>query len=291
MSNLLNIGGRTVGMGQPCFVIAEAGSNHNRDLDTARALIDAAVQAGADAVKFQTFSADSMAARTDHPIASIADEFSKFGSTLHELYRKVELPREWQDILARYASAKGIIFLSTPFDKGAADELDALGVPCFKIASFELVDLPLLRHVARKGKPVIISTGMATIADIEDAVGAIESQGNRQIGILHCGIEYPPRWEDVHLRAMETIGLAFPYPVGYSDHTLGITIPIAVAARGGSIIEKHFTLDKTMDGPDHRFALDPSELKQMVEGIRAVEKALGGSRKQPVEAELKYLQR
>jgi len=274
-----------------CFIIAEAGSNHNRDITLAKRLIDVAVEAKADAVKFQLFSANRMAARTRHEIVKIGDKFQQYGDTLHEIYRRNELPPEWLPKLHNYAASKGISFLCTPFDKKAVDELEKLDIPCYKIASYELVDLPLIKYVAKTGKPIILSTGMATLAEIEDAIEAANSVGNNNIAILHCGIEYPPRWEDVHLRAMDTIAKAFGYPVGYSDHTTGIEVPIAAVARGAQIIEKHFTLDNTLEGPDHTFALEPNELSQMVSSIRHVEAALGSSKKRPMAAEKIYMER
>jgi N-acetylneuraminate synthase/N,N'-diacetyllegionaminate synthase len=288
MAQKVQIADRMIGEGEPCFVIAEAGSNHDGKLEQAKQLIDIAANSGADAVKFQTFQADRIAARTKDKIVSIDIAGSR---TLHELYKNMELPREWQSELADYARDKGIIFLSTPFDEEAVDELDALGVPAFKVASFELVHLPLLKHIARKEKPVILSTGMANLGEIQEAIYAIQEEGNDQIVLLHCGIGYPLEMKDVNLAAMNTLRQAFPYPVGYSDHTLGITIPIAAVARGANVIEKHFTVSRNLPGPDHSFALEPDELRAMVQGIRDVEKAIGTPQKRMVDSEVVHYQR
>lgn len=288
MTQKVKIANRFVGEGEPCFVIAEAGSNHDGKLEQAKQLIDAAANSRVDAVKFQTFLADKIAARTDDKIVNIDIAGSK---TLYELYKKVELPREWQRQLADYARDKAIIFLSTPFDEEAVDELDALGVPAFKVASFELVHLPLLKHIARKGKPVILSTAMADLGAIEEAVEAILKEGNDQIVLLHCGVGYPLEMKDVNLAAIDTLRQAFPYPVGYSDHTLGIAIPIAAVARGANVIEKHFTISRKLPGPDHSFALEPRELKDLVQGIKDVEKAIGTPQKRVLDSEVVHYQR
>lgn len=272
-----------VGNGERCFIIAEAGSNHDGKLDQAKELIDIAADSGADAVKFQVFVADEMAAKTESEIARVDIAGCK---TLHELYKSLEIPQEWLAELASYAGERGIIFLCTPFYEQAVDELDKIGAPAFKVASFELVHLPLLRYIARKGKPIILSTGMANLGEVEDAIAAIISEGNEQIVLLHCGSGYPHRVEDVNLAAMDTLKQAFSYPVGYSDHTLGITIPVAAVARGAKAIEKHFTISRDLPGPDHSFALEPPELKMMVREIRDTEKAIGNPQKTVTDSEL-----
>ena len=271
----IEIAGRKVGPGNPCFIIAEAGSNHDGKIEQAYKLIDVAAEAGVDAVKFQLFSAEKIAARTKQDIAKLRDEFGKFGDNLFEFYKKLEMPVAWLGELNDYCSKKGIAFLTTPFDEGAADELASIDVPAVKIASFEMVHIPLLRHVAKQGKPVIVSTGMADLADIEDVIDAIFGQGNEQVILLHCGISYPMPFDEVHLAAMDTMRQAFQLPVGYSDHTAGVTVPLAAVARGANMIEKHYTLDQNLDGPDHTFALGPDELKEMVEAIRNTEAAIG----------------
>ena len=285
------MGQLTVGPGESCFIIAEAGSNHDGKLEQARQLIDVAAEAGVDAVKFQTFSAVKIAARTSDRVAQLKDEFGQYGRDLFEFYKKLELPSKWQLELMTYAQVKGLIFLSTPFDEEAVDQLDELGVAAFKIASFELVHLPLLRYVARKGKPIILSTGMANLGDVEDALQTIYEEGNEQVILLHCAINYPPCFESVNLAAMDTMRQAFQVPVGYSDHTLGITVPIAAVARGADVIEKHFTIDKSLPGPDHSFALGPDELQAMVQGIREAEAAIGSPIKQMAPDELIHFQR
>jgi len=291
MQRSFDIGKRRVGEGAPVYVIAEAGSNHDGRLDRAHSLIDVAVEAGADAVKFQTFSANRIAAQAAIGATRLTDKFGRFGGTLVDFYKKLELPAEWHRELQAYAADKGITFLSTPFDEAAADLLEKLNIPAYKIASFELVHLPLLRHVASKGKPVVLSTGMATLGEIEDALAVLSECGNDQVALLHCGIEYPVVMQDVHLAAMDTLRQAFPCPVGYSDHTLGLTVPIAAVARGASIIEKHFTLDRSLHGPDHEFALTPDELKAMILAIRDTEAAIGSSIKRPLPSESVHHQR
>lgn len=285
MQRSVLIGARQVGPGQPCYVIAEAGTNHNGRIETALALIDCAADAGADAVKFQTFQADALVAPTDHPIATLTDKFGRFGATVHEMFRKAEMPLEWLPKLHAYAHKRKIEFLSTPFDEGSADVLYDLGVPAFKIASYEVVHLPLLRHIARKRKPILLSTGMASLGEIEEAIDAIRGEGNDLIVLFHCAIGYPVIMSDVNLAAMDTMRSAFGIPVGFSDHTLGVTVPLAAVARGANIIEKHFTLDRDQHGPDHDFAAEPTTLGSMIAGIRDVEAAIGNPAKgvQPSE--------
>ena len=291
MQRSFEIGKRRVGEGSPTYVIAEAGSNHDGQLDRARRLIDVAAEAGADAVKFQTFSADRIASQAAIGATRLTDKFGRFGETLFDFYKKLELPADWHRELQAYAAEKGVTFLSTPFDEAAVDLLAALNVPAYKIASFELVHLPLLRHAASKGKPVILSTGMATLGEIEEALAAVTEAGNDQVALLHCGIEYPVAMPDVHLASMDTLRQAFSCPVGYSDHTLGVTVPIAAVARGATIIEKHFTLDRTLPGPDHGFALPPDELKAMVRAIRDTEAAIGSPVKRLLPSEAVHHQR
>jgi len=286
------IGKKKIGKDSPCFIIAEAGSNHNKDYNLALKLIEAAADARADAVKFQVFSADKIVANTTNAIASLnGDKFGIYGKTLYDLYKNLELPRKWLSKLKKHAEDCGIIFAATPFDESAVDELEKIKIEFYKIASFELVHIPLIRYAAQTQKPVILSTGMATLDDIADAVQAVTKTGNNNYALLHCGIEYPPRMEDIHLAAMDKICEVFSCPIGYSDHSLGLTVPIAAVARGAKIIEKHFTLDKFLKGPDHKFALSPKELKDMVTAIRETEMAIGKSDKKPVQAELIYLKR
>jgi N-acetylneuraminate synthase/N,N'-diacetyllegionaminate synthase len=274
----LKVGHKQIDEGEPCFIIAEAGSNHNGSLEQAKKLIGAAVAAKADAVKFQIYKAETL-------YSKYTPEFSYLkGRNVYELIKDIETPREWLKELAKYCEDRDIIFLATPFDFEAVDLLDKY-VPAFKIASFEITDLELVKYVAEKGKPMIISTGMANLGEIEDAITAIKSVGNEDIILLHCNSLYPTPVEVVDLKAMATMKTAFKVPVGFSDHTLGIHIPIAAVAMGACVIEKHFTLSREMKGPDHSFAIEPAELKEMVRCIREVEKAKGTGIKEKSELE------
>ena len=263
--------GRKIGDGAPCFIISEIGANHNRSLSLAKEMIDASVEAGADAVKFQIYSAETLYSRK-------TPRHSGYGKDLFDLIKEIETPRTWLPELAEYCAKKGILFFATPFDFDAVDELDEVS-SFFKIASFELVDLPLLRYCASKGKPMIISTGLANMEEIEDAYLTCRNGGNEQIVFLQCASTYPAPASIMNLRSMETIRRAFGVPTGLSDHTRGIHISVAAAAMGASVIEKHFTLDRTMEGPDHPFAIEPHELKELVRQVREVESALGDGRK------------
>lgn len=270
----IRVGDKFIGTGEPTFIIAEAGSNHNRDLETAKKLIDVAYDAGADAVKFQTYSAETLYSKK-------TPEFSHMkGQNIYDLIKGIELPREWQQELAEYASKKSIMFLSTPFDYTAVDELDEIGVPAFKLASVEIVDLELLKYAASKQKPMIISTGMANLGEIEDAINAVHSEGNYDVTLLHCNSLYPTTPKVVNLKAIETMREAFKVGVGFSDHTLGIHISLAAVAMGACVIEKHFTLDRSLPGPDHSFAIEPDELKYLVSCIRDIDSAKGDGIKQ-----------
>jgi sialic acid synthase SpsE len=278
----VSLGGRLVGGGAPCYVIAEAGANHDRDLEKARRLIDVAADAGADAVKFQTYTGrDLYSTKTPR-----FDYLGELGARpVHELLDALALPREWQPLLAAHCRDRGIEFLSSPFDRAAVDELDALDVAAIKIASFEIVDLPLIEYAASTGRPLIISTGMATLAEIEDAVGTARAAGSSGVCLLQCASLYPAPPHVMNLRAMDTMRIAFGTPVGLSDHTLGIHIAPSAVAMGAELVEKHFTLDRTSPGPDHPFAIEPDELRSMVAHIREVEAALGDGRKTGPSAE------
>jgi N,N'-diacetyllegionaminate synthase len=273
-----------IGSGLPCFIIAEAGVNHNGDLEMARRLVDAAVTAGADAVKFQTFKAEQLvtahAPKAEYQKRSTARDESQL-----DMLRRLELSAEAHYELFRYCQRAGVIFLSTPFDMDSADFLDELGVSLFKLPSGDITNLPLLSHVARKGKPMIISTGMSYLSEVEMCMRAVEDAGNREIILLHCVSNYPADPADTNLKAMHTMATAFGVPVGYSDHTLGIEIPLAAVAMGACVIEKHITLDRTLPGPDQKASLEPSELTTMVKGIRMVEAATGHGRKEPALSE------
>ena len=282
--NLVHIGDREVGGGAPVYVIAEAGSNHDRNLGQAKRLIDVAAEAGADAVKFQTFAADRIVAETPTR-AKYLDSILPADKTMSDLFREIELPREWHADLFDHATAAFLDFLSTQFDFEAVDLLVGLGVKAFKVASFELWHLPLIREIASRGKPIICSTGMADMADVQDAVDTVAATGNEQLILLHCVVNYPPPFSDLNLRAIETLRAAFHVPVGYSDHSPGWTAPVIATALGAAVIEKHFTLDRSLPGPDHRFALEPGELRSMVEAIRDTEAALGDGVKRMAAAE------
>ena len=282
----MKIGNRHIGEGSPCFIIAEAGSNHNRDFDTALKLVDVAVEAGADAVKFQIFSAATIYSKKT-PMASYLTKknLAEKDESLYDLIKKLEIPRHWTPDLMHYCQKKGIVFLSTPFDLAAVDELEQVGVEAFKVASFEITHLPMLKRISATGRPIVLSTGMANLDDIEVALDAIKSGGNSEVALLHCAIAYPPRFEDVNLRAMDTMKQAFQVPVGFSDHTMGYVTDVAAVARGACIIEKHFTLSRNQKGPDHPFSLEPEELKQMVVAIRQTEQILGSPVKRATAAE------
>jgi N,N'-diacetyllegionaminate synthase len=276
-------------MSNKVIIIAEAGVNHNGDLSMAKKLIDAAAGAGADYVKFQTFKAESLvsmnAAKAAYQVKNIGEE----NGSQYSMLKKLEMPDEWHYILEQYAEEKGIQFLSTGFDEKSIDFLDQLGTPFFKIPSGEITNKPYLENIAAKKKPVILSTGMADLSEIEDALDVITACGisKDMISVLHCNTEYPTPMKDVNLRAMRTIRDTFDIPVGYSDHTLGIEVPIAAVALGAVIIEKHFTLDRNLPGPDHKASLEPAELTAMVKAIRNIELCLGDGIKVPSESESK----
>jgi sialic acid synthase SpsE len=269
---------RRLGASGAVYVIAEAGANHDRDLAKAHALIDAAAEAKADAVKFQLYTADGLYSRHT-PI------FPGETRRPHEVISEVELPRSWEPDLQTHARERGLDYFATPFDYEAVDAQAALGVPCFKWASSEINDLPMLAHAAAYGLPMILSTGMCDLSDVQAAVDAVRGAGNEQIVLLHCSALYPTPLEEVNLRAMQTLATAFGLPVGYSDHTLGIAVPTAAVALGACVIEKHFTLDRRAKGPDHPYALEPHELSAMVRQIRDVERALGSAMKTPTLGE------
>jgi N,N'-diacetyllegionaminate synthase len=271
------------------FIIAEAGVNHNGSLEMAFQLIDAAVAAGADAVKFQTFKAEKVIA-VNAPKAVYQKDTTGSEESQLEMVKKLERDETAHSRLYRYCQHKGIQFLSTPFDLESIDLLNRLGLEIFKIPSGEITNLPYLRKVAALKKRLILSTGMASLGEIKDALEVLTESGTPlgNITVLHCNTEYPTPFEDVNLRAMQTIRDAFPgITVGYSDHTIGIEVPIAAVAMGASVIEKHFTLDRNLPGPDHRASLEPPELSAMISGIRNIEKALGTGIKRPSPSELK----
>jgi N,N'-diacetyllegionaminate synthase len=258
------------------FIIAEAGVNHNGSLELAKKLIDAAVLAGVDAVKFQTFKADNLVSKYAQK-ADYQKQTTSNDETQYEMIKKLELDEIAHRTLFNYCKDKEIIFLSTPFDHDSIDFLLSFGMPIFKIPSGEITNLPYLRHIGQFGKPVILSTGMSTLGDIEAAIDVLEKAGTPRslITALHCTTEYPTPMVEVNLKAMHSIKSSFGLEVGYSDHTAGIEVSIAAVALGASVIEKHFTLDKNLPGPDHKASLEPEELKAMVSAIRNIEMAMG----------------
>lgn len=274
------IGGRPVGTGHPCFIIAEAGVNHNGDPELAKRLIVAAARAGADAIKFQTFQADHLVTRdaqkAAYQKANTGNEKSQFS-----MLKSLELSAEVFQDLTKVAEENNIIFLSTPFDIPSMDLLENLNVSAYKIGSGEITNTPLLRRIAKTKKPVILSTGMSYLSDIEYAVRILNEQGSGGIVLLHCTTSYPTDPADVNLHAMKTMRNAFHLPVGYSDHTLGILIPVAAVSMGAVMIEKHFSMNKNDEGPDHRASMEPDELAGMVSSIRTVEEAMGSGIKKP----------
>ena len=258
------------------FIIAEAGVNHNASIELAKKLVDVAVEAKADAVKFQTFKAENLVSQNAQK-AEYQKETTDAKESQFEMIKRLELDLEMHKELIAYCQSKNIMFLSTPFDHESIELLDGLGLEIFKIPSGEITNLPYLRHIGILAKRVILSTGMATLDEISDALDILQEAGTKKenITVLHANTMYPTPMEDVNLNAMLTIGQTFDIAFGYSDHTLGIEVDIAAVALGASVIEKHFTLDKNMDGPDHKASLEPHELKAMVQGIRNIEKALG----------------
>ncbi len=275
----ITVGSRLIGSGYPTFIIAEAGVNHDGNVEKAKKMIDVAVAAGADAVKFQTFTGETLASKdaqlaTYHKKGAVSEK-----ETLKELLKRLELNKEEHIVLFEYARSRGIMIFSTPFDEKSVDVLEELGVDLYKIASFSLTNYPLLRYIALKNKPMIMSTGLHTLGEIEEAVKVIYETGNIQLALLHCTSHYPITAADANLRTMNTLRSAFDVPVGYSDHTMGITITLASVALGASIVEKHFTLNIQDRGVDHDASISPAELYNLVQGIRDIEAAFGSSRK------------
>jgi N-acetylneuraminate synthase len=280
----ISIGRIIVGHTGRCMIIAEAGVNHNGDLSRALQMVDAAADAGADAIKFQTFRTELLATKSAQK-ADYQKRHTGKTETQFDMLKKLELPdNSYQTIISR-CRKKGIIFLSTPFDKDSVDLLESLNISAYKLPSGELTNLELLDYVSRLGKPIILSTGMASVSEIRTAVNTIRSSGNRRIVLLHCVSNYPADPADINLRAMRTMEKKFGFPVGYSDHSTGIDIAIAAVALGACVIEKHFTLDRGLPGPDHKMSLLPSELVEMVRCIRRVELALGNGIKTPSASE------
>ncbi len=277
MTPTLQIGRRTIGPGQPVYVVAELSANHNQDFDQAVKIIQAAKDSGADAVKLQTYTADTITIACEREPFRIAGGTLWDGRTLHELYREAYTPWEWQPRLKQVANDLGMDLFSTPFDDSAVDFLEKMNVPAHKLASFELVDIGLIQKMARTGKPLIMSTGMATVEEIEEAVQAARQAGATQIALLKCTSAYPATADDMNLRTIPELARRFAVPAGLSDHTMGSAVAVAAVTLGACIIEKHITLSRTLKGPDSEFSLEPQEFKAMVEAVRTTERALGGS--------------
>ena len=267
------------------YIIAEAGVNHNGSFELACRLVDEAKKAGADCVKFQTFKSEKLASHSAHK-AEYQKETTGDGSQINML-KRLELSNEEFLELKAYCDKKGICFLSTPFDFDSIEFLNSIDMPFWKIPSGEVTNLPYLLALATTGKPVVMSTGMCDLEEVEAAIKVLRENGTKEIKLLHCNTEYPTPFEDVNLRAMLTMKDAFDLEVGYSDHTKGIEVPIAAVALGATVIEKHFTLDCNMDGPDHKASLEPDELAAMITSIRHIEKALGSANKTPSASEIK----
>lgn len=271
----LKIGSHIISEDTPTFIIAELSANHNQDYDVAVESIKSIKECGADAVKLQTYTADTITIDSDKDYFKIQQGTIWDGTTLYKLYQKAFTPWEWQPKLKKLAEELGLICFSSPFDKSAVDFLEKMDVPAYKIASFEIVDIPLIEYTASKGKPMIISTGIATLDEIQEAINACKSVGNNQIALLKCTSEYPAPIEDANLKTIPALSEKFNTIIGLSDHTLGITAPVTAVAIGARIIEKHFILDRNIGGPDSSFSLEPSDFKKMVDEIREAEKALG----------------
>jgi N-acetylneuraminate synthase/N,N'-diacetyllegionaminate synthase len=275
------VGPKVIGSGSQVFVIAEIGINHNGSSAQAERLIDAAAASGADAVKFTSY-------RTDHLLIPSRERYPKqsdVAESAYQILRRCELSWENQEKLKKHADRRDILFLSTPFDEESADFLDSLDVPVFKVASSDITHVPLLRHIASKGKPVFLSTGMCFLSEVADAVWALRSAGAKEVLLMHCVSSYPAAPQNMNLRALQTMQSYFELPVGLSDHSEGILLAPVAVALGAVVIEKHFTLDKNAPGPDHKASMDPAEMKEMVQNLRHVESSLGDGRKRPSDAE------
>jgi len=269
------IGDRQIGVGQPVYIVAELSANHNHDFEQAVRLVQACKEAGADAVKVQTYTPDTITIRSDQEYFQIRGGTLWDGRTLHELYGEACMPWDWQPKLKQVADDLGLDFFSSAFDETAVDFLEKMGVPAYKLASCELVDISLLQKISHTGKPLIISTGMATIEEIEEAVETARRAGAEQIALLRCTSAYPALPSEMNLRTIPELARRFEVPVGLSDHTMDIAVPIAAVALGACILEKHFTLSRSLKGPDSAFSLEPAEFKAMVTAVRVAEKSLG----------------
>jgi pseudaminic acid synthase len=286
VAGTLNVAGREVGTGKPTYIIAELSANHNQSFDQAVRIVHAAKKAGADAVKLQTYTADTITLRSDKECFRISGGTLWDGRTLHDLYREAFTPWEWQPKLKQIAEDLGADLFSSPFDDSAVDFLEQMNVPAYKVASCELVDIGLIQRMARTGKPLIISTGMASEGEIAEAVAAARTAGATQIALLKCTSAYPARPEEANLRAIPELARRFGCPAGLSDHTMGVAVPIAAVALGACIIEKHLCLSRADGGPDGAFSLEPQEFKVMVDAVREAEKALGVAQMAPSPSEV-----
>jgi pseudaminic acid synthase len=275
MTRQIKIGDRIIGENKPVYIIAELSANHNQAFDQAIQLISAAKEAGADAIKLQTYTPDTITIDCDNEYFRIGKGTIWEGRTLYDLYKEAYTPWDWQPKLKEISNDLGMDLFSSPFDKTAVDFLEKMDVPAYKIASFELVDIPLIQYVAKTGKPIIMSTGMATLAEIDEAVTTAREAGCKELALLKCTSAYPADPAEMNLRTIPHLAEAFGVSVGLSDHTLGIAVPVAAVALGACIVEKHFTLSRNTPGPDSAFSLEPQEFKAMVEAIRIAEKALG----------------
>lgn len=275
MKPSLKIGKHKVGAGQPVYIVAEMSANHNQNYEEAVGILQAAKACGADAVKLQTYTADTMTLDSNNQHFRIGKGTVWEGQTLHQLYGQAYTPWEWQPRLQKEAQKLGLDLFSSAFDFSAVDFLEDMGIPAHKVASFELVDIPLIQKMAETGKPIIMSTGMASLNEIEEAVKAARQAGARQIALLKCTSAYPAKLEDMNLNAIPDLAKRFKVVAGISDHTMGLTVPVAAVALGARIIEKHLTLSRAVAGPDASFSLEPKEFKEMVQAVRETEKALG----------------
>lgn len=270
----MKLGKKEIGAGNPAYLIAEMSANHAGDIVYAKEIIHAAREAGADCIKIQTYTPDTITIDCDNKYFQISDGTWN-GENLYRLYQKAYTPWEWQKELKEEAQKTGIDFFSTPFDNTAVDFLEEIGIEFYKIASFEVVDIPLIEYVASKGKPIIMSTGMASLAEIDEAVAAVRRQGNDNLALLRCASAYPAITDEMNLRTMQNMAETFGVPVGLSDHSMGSVGAVTAVALGASIIEKHFCLDRSIKNPDASFSMTPSEYRQMVKDIRQAEKAIG----------------
>ena len=271
----ITINNRRIGSGYRVYIIAEMSANHNHDFEQAVRILEEAKKTGADAVKLQTYTPDTMTISCDNEYFQIGKGTIWEGKNLYDLYSEAYTPWEWQPKLKEVADGLGLDLFSSPFDATAVDFLEEMDVPAYKIASFEVVDLPLIEHIARTGKPIILSTGMAALGEIEEAVNTIHAAGNRQVALLKCTSAYPAPPEEMNLRTLQHMAEAFGVPAGLSDHTMGGTSAVVAVSLGACIIEKHFTLSRSVAGPDSTFSMEPNEFREMVSAIRTAEKAIG----------------